>query len=227
VIYFEGVTKQQGDGPKPTLIVSGVTAAIPTDRHIALLTPSRLATKVFLDLLANITSPNQGRIERSAKISFPVGRLPGFSSALSVRMNIAYVARLYGADVRRVLSKVERHKLFGALLDVPFARLGKRQRIHLAAVLPFYIPFDFYVMPQLPPTLSTDKVSARVFYKRMRRAGSILPVSARRRATHHCDMALLLVKGKLLAFETVSEGFTAYDEVFGKRSKPDADSSDQ
>src|SRR5690348_16590842 len=102
-------------GPKN--ILSSVSDQLLSDRRIALLVGASREKQLVLELLAGSAVPRAGRIVRKAAVSFPVGHLPGFSRDLTVRLNVAHVARLYGADVRRTIHIVERAIAAGPAFD--------------------------------------------------------------------------------------------------------------
>jgi ABC-type polysaccharide/polyol phosphate transport system ATPase subunit len=124
-------------------VLDNVTAAIPTDRHIAVLATSRVERSAFLQLLAQVAVPDHGRIYQDAIVSFPVGQLNGFAPDLSSRMNVAYLARLYGRKVGGTIRRVEKYSAFGSRLDLPFGALSPTQRDLLANVVAFALPFNF------------------------------------------------------------------------------------
>jgi capsular polysaccharide transport system ATP-binding protein len=88
----------------------------------------------LIRLLAGSEMPDRGTVRREARVSFPLGFGGTFHGALSGRENVAFVARVYGAAVRRTTLFVEE-----------FAELGEYFRYYGAedqtADLPAYRRF--------------------------------------------------------------------------------------
>src|SRR4051812_30962794 len=109
MIIFDRVEKiLGGNGPRRRAVLADVSLRIPSNRRIAVLSPSAKDKRIFMKLLAGIEFPTSGTIVRNARVSFPVGKIGGFSRDLSVRGNVAHVARLYGADVDEVVDFVKK-----------------------------------------------------------------------------------------------------------------------
>src|SRR5262249_37592906 len=107
MIILDGVTKiAAADGGGKRQVLTAVRAKLPSDRRIAVLGPELDDKQIFLDLLGGLVLPNTGRIIRHARVGFPPGHLGGFTKTLSVRHNVAHVARLYSADVDAVVDFV-------------------------------------------------------------------------------------------------------------------------
>jgi capsular polysaccharide transport system ATP-binding protein len=200
-------------------ILSSVSIQIPSDRRIAVLGGVSRERQLVIELLAGSTMPSAGRVIRKAEVSFPVGYLPGFSRDLTVRLNVAHVARLYGADVRRTINIVERTLDAGPAFDKPYQQLGNDLKKPLAQIVAFALPFDLY-------TLLDDKLRAAakerpgnshrqdrsaacfaLFQERCRTSGMIIPTEDENFAQEHCDMALVLKEGRLRPLASVSQGF--------------------
>src|SRR5215213_9914933 len=106
MIILDDVTKTTGEGKKKQEVLAAVRVNLPTNCRIAVLGRRSRDKDVFMDLLAGLVLPDAGRIVRKAQVSFPAGHLGGFTNELTVRENVAYAARLYGADVDSVVDFV-------------------------------------------------------------------------------------------------------------------------
>jgi capsular polysaccharide transport system ATP-binding protein len=205
MIILDDVTIGGGLNPNSRQILTRARLVLPSDRRIALLGPSVSDKQIFLKVLAGAVMPTAGQVIRRANVSFPVGQLPGFSRQLTVRVNIAHVARLYGADIKRTLQVVEASLKLGSILDRPYERMPKRFRQPLAQVVAFAIPFDVYLLTN--HRLSVPKESDdhsdmasecyALFAARARTAGMIIPTNNKAFIRRHCDMAVSLDAGRL------------------------------
>src|SRR5262245_51228143 len=205
MIILEQVTKFVSIRGETMQILSSASVNIPSDRRIALLGPSERDKDVVVNLLTGQMLPSAGRIVRKAHVSFPVGQLPGLARELSLRRNVAHVARLYGADVRQTVEFVQSVLDVGEYFDKPYIKLTPRMRKPFAQILGFSIPFDTYVLAddKLRGEREFKEKCYAAFQARARTSGMIIPISNQRFAREYCDMSLVVHQGKLRLFETV------------------------
>jgi capsular polysaccharide transport system ATP-binding protein len=215
MITLEKVTKRV-QRAKPILL--SVDFQIPTDRRIAVLGPAGPEKRGFMNLLAGTDMPESGRVVRHKSVSFPVGDLPGFIRELSVRINVAHVARLYGADVRWTVNTVEKVTKIGARFDRPYEQAAASRR-ELAYAVAFSLPFDVYVLAddKLAREWSRQQSSkdgkgkgndiVALFGARMESAGMIIATDDVEFARKHCDLGLFLHGGELALTEDMSNPF--------------------
>lgn len=205
MIVLEDVTLEGPGG----VLLDCANIALPSDQRIALLGNSEGDKELFLDVLAGALLPSSGRIVRDARLSFPVGQLPGFSKDLTVRVNIAHVARLYGADVRETLEIVGEAFSLSEFLDRPYLKLPREMRKPLSQIVAFALPFDTYLLTDQRQYVAAGKhrsanrehnsnqVFEVLFEYRMRTAGIIVPTNDLAFVREHCNMAIALDRGRL------------------------------
>jgi capsular polysaccharide transport system ATP-binding protein len=209
MIVLERVTKTIRVHDTRKDVLSAVDIEIPSDRRIALLGSQSAHKDILIRLLAGSDHPTTGRIARFAEISYPVGILPGLSKDLSVRANVAHVARLYAADVWRTVNLVEMVLDIGPRFDRPCGELDSISTRYLAEVVALCLPFDTYLLAtdrlarrwsnerirNKPPDIETR--IAMLFNVRFRDAGMIIPTADAGFAEQHCDVSLVLEEGRL------------------------------
>ena len=209
MIILEGATKfVKQDRKIKRTVLSSVTLTIPSNRRIALLGPSREDNKLLIEVISGIVLLNAGHIHRRAQVSFPVGVLRGVEIKLPVRVNVAHVARIYGIDADQTIEFV-RHLLdIGDSFDRPYQELSGAAKKAVAQVVGLSLPFDAYVLAD--DTIGLDKdfreKCLALFEARSRTSGMIIPTQRPRFAREHCDMAMVLDRGKLALFDNVDEG---------------------
>jgi len=145
-----------------------------------------------------------------ANVSFPVGHLGGFKAELSVRINVAHFARLYDADVKKMVNFIERAAGLGPMVDKPYGLLPPQAKLHLARIVAYSIPFDFYVLTDNSLHGKADgDVSYDMFRERNRTAGMIIPTHNLKFAREYCEMGVVLDREKLLLYDNVEKAFAA------------------
>jgi capsular polysaccharide transport system ATP-binding protein len=226
MIILDQLTQSAGPFFKRRHILSSVTAQIPTNQKIALLTQADADKKAFIELLAGHAKPTSGTITRLAEVSFPVGQLPGFSREHTIRLNVAHAARLYGAEVAHTVSLVEQVTRLGKAFDRPYANMPNNLRQSLAQAVALALPFDVYLLADdsLARSLATGEKRRRnaipaqlLFEARAKTSGMIMPTQNVEYARSLCDMAMVLQNGTLELFEDVDEAFHAVRRQSGRR----------
>jgi capsular polysaccharide transport system ATP-binding protein len=229
MIRLDEVTKAVGGAMSTKKMLTAVSLDIPTDRRIALLGRSATDKRTLIDMMAGVDMPNVGRIVRHAQVSFPVGSLPGFTKELSVRVNVAHVARLYNADVRKTLELVEYVSQVRRYFDRPYDELPRTMRRPLAQVIVFSLPFDVYLLTddKLPRQWSTEQARRKqsdkandlmleLFAARMNSSGMIIPTENEEFARQHCELGLFLEGGRLVLTEDIGEHLGSRPERRGQ-----------
>lgn len=208
MIVFEGVSKvlRTRFGQSRSIMAS-VDLRIPSNRRIAMFSSSPEDTPILINLLAGVTLPTAGRIRRFARVSFPVGYQGGFDQQLSVRHNVAHVARMYGNDVSSTVEFVREVSGLRDAFDKPFGHLPARDKNHLGWLVAYSIPFDLY----LHATDVTNPGVASQFGERMlalieargRHAGMIVAARSLKNARAICDMGLVFHRGRLVLLDDI------------------------
>jgi capsular polysaccharide transport system ATP-binding protein len=217
MIIFDRVEKiMGGTGARRREVLADVSLRIPSNRRIAVLGPSGRDKRVFMKLLAGIEFPTSGTIVRNARVSFPVGKIGGFSRDLSVRGNVAHVARLYDADVDAVVDFVKKVMRLGAAFDRPYREMPARKREDFSQVLSYSVPFDVYLLGEEVAAIGKRKEKSEVFSlfeARARTCGMIMATSNPGFVREFCDMALILHKGNILLTKDVEGALAAVAKI--------------
>jgi capsular polysaccharide transport system ATP-binding protein len=206
MIIFEGVTKVAGAGQKKRGLLTAVQAVLPSDRRIAIFAQTEQDKKLFIDLLAGLVLPSAGRIVRKAQVSFPPGYLGGFTRGLTVRVNVAHVARIYGADVETVVDFVSQVSSLGKDFNKLYGDLPNPKKRYLSDILAFSIPFDAYLLGEdvvRPGSARYNKEARALFEARCKTSGMFIASEDEAFAREFCDMGLVLNDGNLRLFRNV------------------------
>lgn len=219
MIAFENVTKTIRQRAQPLRhVLSSVSLKIAPNRRVALLGEALDEKMLLIDMIAGIVLPTYGRIVREGRVSFPVGFLGGFSPELSVRLNVAHMAKLYDVEPRELVDFVQRTVKIDGPFDRPFAELSNHLKRQLGFVLSFAIPFDFYLMKgdlsriKATPHDNFKAVCYELFEARAKTSGMIM-IANPDFAREYCDMALVLHRGQLTPFDDVEEAFVALERL--------------
>lgn len=214
MIVFERATITVKVFKKTRMVLRQTDLVIPTDRQIALLGGSEEDKRLLINVLGGVFVPNSGRIVRKAKVSFPVGHTGGFEPELSVRANIAHLARLYDADVDTIVDFVDSVANLGPALSKAYGLLPVETRRHLGRIVAYSIPFDTYVLADgnIGGKRRHQDLSYGLFEARARTSGMIIPIRSAQFALEHCGMGLVLNQEELKLYDNVEEALAALQE---------------
>jgi len=220
MIVLDRVTAFAIGNGKPRKVLSSVSVALPANRRIAVLGTSSDDAKTLINIIAGKTLPVSGSVIRKARVSYPVGDVTGFDIDMTVRSNVAYVARLYGADVESTVAFVKRSSRLGPAFERKFRNLGRQERTMLGQILTYSIPFDLYLLNQdftalrNPPPNVTALLDARIAQS----AGIIAAVGVPKFGRERCEMGLVIHMGQLFAFADFEEALYTLNQLKKEKS---------
>jgi capsular polysaccharide transport system ATP-binding protein len=216
MIILDQLSKTVGPFFKRRSVLAAVTLQIPTDQRIALVSQPEEDKKRLIELLAGTAKPTSGTITRLAEVSFPVGHQLGFAKEHTVRLNVAHIARLYGADVAATVDVVEQVLDMGKAFDKSYEHMSRKLRQPLAQAVALALPFDLYLLTDDRLGRSGAGRGGRsaastqlLFEARAKTSGMIIPTRNVKYAREICHMALVLRNGALELFKNVDEAFDA------------------
>jgi len=203
MIIFEGVTSTLSTMGLRTTVLDRASITLPSNQHLVILGQEGSGKTSLIRLLAGSMLPDQGRIARHARVSFPAGFTGGYKRDLNVRENIAHAAYLYGADGEEVVRFVSKIAELDGILQLDFGDLPPQLRLRVAYAVSYAIPFDTYLIDgRVAMGDSEFKLRCeRIFEERIKHCGFILTTSNPRYARRIGRVAAILHKGRLSLYE--------------------------
>ena len=101
------------------IVLDNVSAEFASGHNFGILGANGAGKSTLIRLLAGSEMPDRGTIRRHVRVSFPLGFGGTVHGALSGRENVAFIARVYGAGVRRMARFVEEFAELGEYFDMP------------------------------------------------------------------------------------------------------------
>jgi capsular polysaccharide transport system ATP-binding protein len=166
-------------------------------------------------LIAGTELPNSGRIKRAARISWPLGFAGGFHYQMTGRENVKFVARIYGADVRKTLDFVEDFAEIGDYIDVPVRTYSSGMMARLSFGLSMAIDFECYLVDEIT-AVGDARFQARcqeAFAERRKRADVIMVSHSMETIRDYCDRGGVIVDGQIVMFSNVDMAIEAYNRL--------------
>jgi capsular polysaccharide transport system ATP-binding protein len=215
MIRFEGVTARVAAGARTISVLEDASFNLPSDQHLVVLGQEGSGKTTLIRLLSGALLPDAGRIARHVRVSFPVGFTGGYRRNLSVRENIAHVARLYGTDADEVVDFVDRIAELGSALDQDFSELPQPLRLRLAYAVSYAIPFDTYLI-DTRTVMGDSQFRARcerLFEARLQGAGFVFTTSNARAARRIGRMAAILHGGRLTLYAEFERALWEFERL--------------
>jgi capsular polysaccharide transport system ATP-binding protein len=213
MISLDGVSKayRTGDG-RPQVVLDAVDAAFADGYNFGILGANGAGKSTLVRMLAGTEMPDRGRIHRDGRVSFPLGYGGTFHGALSGRENVAFIARVYGADVKKVIAYVADFAEIGGYYDMPVNTYSAGMRAKLAFGACLAIDFDTYLIDEVTEVGDERfrRKCAFAFRERLRRSDIIMVTHNSRTIRQYCDRGAILANGELRLFDDIGEALDAY-----------------
>jgi len=194
------------------IVLDEVSTAFPEGQNFGVLGANGAGKSTLIRLLAGSEMPDRGRIGRDGRVSFPLGYGGTFHGSLSGRENIAFIARIYGADLRKTIGYVADFAELGAYFEMPVNTYSAGMRARLAFGACLAIDFDTYLIDEVTE-IGDDRFRrkcALAFRERMQRSDIILVTHDSRTIRQYCDRGAILADGELRLYDDVVDALGHY-----------------
>ncbi len=192
-----------------------VSAKFDPGYNYAILGINGAGKSTLMKVIAGTELPNSGRVKRSVRVSWPLGFAGGLHPFLTGRENVAFVARAYGQNVRRVIDYVEEFAEVGSYIDAPVKTYSSGMIQRVAFGLSMAIDFDCYLVDEVMSVGDArfQKRCHEEFQKRRNHSDIIMISHSMPTLLEYCSRALVLAHGKLHVFNTVDHAIELYTKL--------------
>ncbi len=98
MIAFENVSKSFWTGQTCKVILDRASFTVDVGNSMGILAKNGTGKTTLINMMAGLEKPNEGKITRTSRISFPLGFMGGVINKHTATENARYIARLYGLD---------------------------------------------------------------------------------------------------------------------------------
>jgi capsular polysaccharide transport system ATP-binding protein len=206
---------------EPHWVLRGINLTFPVDRGTAIIGRNGAGKSTLLRIMSGLDMPTRGRVECTARVSWPLGITRGMQLDLSGRQNARFICRLYGLEDEALddrIAFIESYAELEELFDEPVRTYsaGMRGRLNFAIAQAF--KFEMYLADE--GLGAGDRIfkrkARRALKNRFNRAGLILVSHNEATLRAFCDAAVWLHEGQAHWFDTVGEALKEYKRHFGK-----------
>jgi len=215
MIELHNISKSYRTGNKRHYVFRDLSLTIPPDKNVALIGRNGAGKSTLMRLLGGLDTPDSGRIISDRSMSWPVGLSGGFQGSLTGRENVKFVCRIYGAQgdaMRRAIQYVEGFADIGEYFDLPVKSYSSGMRARVAFGMSLAFDFDYYLVDE---AFSVGDAHFRVkaiqeFKAKVDAANLIFVSHDMGQVKKLCDIVLLVQDGRIVQFDNVDAGLSAY-----------------
>lgn len=212
MIRFTNVSKHFTTQQHKKIILDRASAEFLPGYSYGLLGVNGAGKSTTLRMISGTMLPNSGKIHKNCRVSWPLGFAGGFHYAMTGLDNLRFVARAYGEDVRRVSRFVEEFAELGDYINAPVRTYSSGMMARLAFGLSMAIEFDCYLVDEITAVGDARfQERCRVAFEHRRKGADLIMIShGMDTIKSYCDKGIVLVDGRLIAFDHVEQAIEAY-----------------
>ncbi len=214
MIEFENVSKSFWTGKTRKVILDRASFRVEIGNSLGILAKNGAGKTTIVNMMAGLEKPDEGRVIRTSRISFPLGFMGGVISKHSGTENTRYIARLYGLDPDYVESFVRWLCSIDEYFDRPVGIYSSGMRARFNFALTLALEFDIYLIDEgMPATTDVDfnRKAGGVLRERLKNATVVIVSHSPRTLEKFCRSAAVLKNGQLYMFDTLEEAKQLYD----------------
>jgi capsular polysaccharide transport system ATP-binding protein len=214
MIAFENVSKSFWTGKSRKVILDRASFRVELGNSLGILAKNGTGKTTIINMMAGLEKPDDGKVFRTSRISFPLGFMGGIISKHTATENARYIARLYGLDPDYVESFCRWLAGIDEYFDMPVGTYSSGMRSRFSFSLMLALEFDIYLIDEGMPS-STDvefnRKAGQVLRQRLKNATVVVVSHQPATLEKFCRSAAVLRNGQLYTFETLEEAKRLYD----------------
>jgi len=214
MLKFENVSKSFWTGTQRKVILDRASFSVETGQSLGILAQNGTGKTTVINMMAGLEKPDEGKIIRTSRISFPLGFMGGINIAHSAAENARYIARLYGLDPDyieafcRYLVSIEEY------FDRPMTCYSSGMKARVSFALLLALEFDIYLIDEGMPS-STDadfnRKAGNVLHERLTKSTVVIVSHSPFILERYCTRAAVLKDGQLHMFNNLEQAKRLYD----------------
>ncbi len=214
MIEFVNVSKSFWTGKTRKVILDRASFRVEIGRSLGILAPNGTGKTTIINMMAGLEKPDEGRIIRTSRISFPLGFMGGVINKHTATENARYIARLYGLDPDYIESFCRWLCGLGEYFDMPVGTYSAGMRSRFSFALLLALEFDIYLIDEgMPATTDAEfnRKAAGILRERLRNTTVVVVSHQAATIEKFCHSAAVLKNGQLYMFDTLEEAKRLYD----------------
>ena len=215
MIKFDNVLKFYRIHRHRKIILNHVSINLEPGVSYGIMGANGTGKSTFMRLIAGAELPNSGRIQRSVRVSWPLGFSGGFHPSLTGRENVQFMARVYGKRPRSIIDFVEDFAEIGPYMDAPVKTYSTGMIARLAFGLSMAIEFECYLVDEvLGVGDARFRSRCKIEFDRRKASSDMIMIShSLPTIREYCDRGIVLADGQLHYFDDVADAIEHYRRI--------------
>jgi capsular polysaccharide transport system ATP-binding protein len=214
MLEFENVSKSFWTGTQRKVILDQASFRVELGNSLGILAKNGAGKTTIINMMAGLEKPDEGRIQRGCKISFPLGFMGGVVNRHTAKENCRYIARLYGLDPDYVeafcrwLCGIEEY------FDQPIGIYSQGMRSRFTFSLMLALDFEMYLIDEgMPQTTDVEfnRKAGEILRERLETTTVIIVSHQPATLERFAKSAAVLKDGRIHMFDTLEEAKQLYD----------------
>jgi len=214
MLEFVNVSKSFWTGKQRKIILDQASFRVELGHSIGILASNGTGKTTIINMMAGLEKPDEGRIVRTSRISFPLGFMGGVVSKHTGTENARYIARLYGLDPDYVEAFCRYLTGIDEYFDMAVGTYSAGMRARFSFALMLALEFDIYLIDEgMPGTTDVEfnRKAGSILQDRLLSSTVIIVSHQANILEKYCRSAAVLRHGKLVMFDTLEEAKQLYD----------------
>ncbi len=214
MLEFENVSKSFWTGTQRKVILDRASFRIELGNSLGILAKNGTGKTTIINMMAGLEKPDEGRIQRLCRISFPLGFMGGVVSRHTAKENCRYIARLYGLDPDYVESFCRWLCGIDEYFDQPIGIYSQGMRSRFTFSLMLALDFDMYLIDEgMPNTTDVEfnRKAGEILRERLETTTVVIVSHQPAILERFAKSAAVLKDGRIHMFDTLEEAKQLYD----------------
>ncbi len=214
MLEFVNVSKSFWTGRRRKIILDRASFRIELGNSLGILARNGTGKTTIINMMAGLEKPDEGRIIRKCRVSFPLGFMGGVINKHTGTENARYIARLYGLDPDYVEAFCRYLTGIDEYFDMPVGTYSSGMRARFSFALMLALEFDIYLIDEgMPSTTDVEfnRKAGTILQERLKSATVVIVSHQANILEKYCRSAAVLRDGKLIMFDSLEEAKQLYD----------------
>lgn len=214
MLEFENVSKSFWTGTQRKVILDQASFRIELGNSLGILAKNGTGKTTIINMMAGLEKPDEGRILRRCRISFPLGFMGGVVNRHTAKENCRYIARLYGLDPDYVESFCRWLCGIEEYFDQPVGIYSQGMRSRFTFSLLLALDFEMYLIDEgMPNTTDAEfnRKAGEILRERLETTTVVIVSHQPATLERFAKSAAVLKDGRIHMFDTLEEAKQLYD----------------
>lgn len=214
MLEFDNVSKSFWTGKTRKVILDRASFRVELGCSLGILAPNGAGKTTIINMMAGLEKPDEGKIRKTCRVSFPLGFMGGVVPKHSGRENARFIARLYGLDPDYVEAFSRWLCGIAEYFDMPVGTYSQGMKARFTFSLLLAMEFDIYLIDEgMPSTTDVEfnRKAGSILRDRLQSSTVIIVSHQPSTLEKFCRSAAVLRDGQLYMFDTLEEAKRLYD----------------